>query len=100
MSVEKPDDGIGRGIAIAVMVQAATLVSAFLAVVAPPFLYCLFAFGLVQWIGLAPFMIRDYRNGYRSSVKGMAIAGSIGLLLNTACAGVFGALPWQHFRIN
>ncbi len=100
MSVEKPDDGIGRGVGIAVMVQGATMLSGVFGVVASAFFYCLFAFGLVQWIGLVPFMIREYRNGYRSSVKGIAIMGSIGLLLNTTCAGLIGALPWQHFRID
>jgi hypothetical protein len=89
VSVEKPDDSIGRGVAIGVMVQAATIVSAALAVIASPFIYCLFAFGLVQWIGLVPFMMRDFKGGYRQSVKGMAIAGCIGLLLNSACAGMF-----------
>ncbi len=77
MSVD-PDDGIGRGVAIAVMVQGATMVSAAMGVVAAAFFYCLFAFGVVQWIGLVPFMIREYRSGYRSSVKGIAIMGSIG----------------------
>jgi hypothetical protein len=89
MSVEKPDDSIGRGVAMAVMVQAATVTTAALAVVAPPFIVCLSAFGLVQWIGLVPFMVREFKRGYRSSVKGMAIMGSIGLMLNTACAGLF-----------
>ena len=96
MSVEKPDDGIGRGDTIAFGVQTLTVLSAALANLSSVFIYCLFAFGLVQWLGLVPMMIRDFRKGYRLSVKGMAIMGAIGLLLNTACAGAFGNLPWQH----
>jgi len=96
--ITKPEDSSGRGVGIADRVQAATLTCAALAVVAPPFIFCVFAFGLVQWIGLVPFMIRDFKRGYRQSVKGMAIAGCLGLLLNTACAGAFHVFPWQHFR--
>jgi hypothetical protein len=42
--------------------------------------------GVVQWIFLLPLIVFYLRNGRSARVKGMVIAGFLGILLNSGCA--------------
>jgi hypothetical protein len=78
-----PRDGIGRGILFALLVDLGLFVMVGLAAPAG-----LFAFGLIEWIGLLPLFFVFRGNGQRLAAKGVLIIGGIVFLLQAACYGI------------
>jgi hypothetical protein len=54
----------------------------------------LLSVGFVQWIALVPLILHQRRMNHPRTVQGIIIAGVIGVLLSSACAGLLGGLPW------
>jgi hypothetical protein len=50
--------------------------------------YLFASWGVTQWIGILPLIANDQSKGRKKSVKGLIIAGCIGLLLSSACASI------------
>jgi len=49
------------------------------------------AWGVTQWIALAPLILRQKSKGHPKTVQGMIISGCLGTLLGSACAAMFWA---------
>jgi len=76
-------NSIGAGIGFAILCDV-VLFGITAAVYAP----ALFAFGLVEWIGLLPLYLVARQQGARQTAKGVLIIGSIVFLLQAACWGL------------
>jgi hypothetical protein len=50
--------------------------------------YLFAGWGVTQWIGILPLIANEQSKGRKKSIKGLIIAGCIGLLLSSACAGI------------
>jgi hypothetical protein len=50
--------------------------------------YLFVGFGVTQWIGILPLIANDQSKGRKNRVKGLIIAGCIGVLLSSACASI------------
>ena len=44
------------------------------------------SWGLTQWIIIVPFIMRQRAKGHPKTVRGLLIAGGVGVLLSSACA--------------
>jgi hypothetical protein len=47
------------------------------------------AWGLTQWIGIVPLILWERKKERPKTVQGLLITGALGLLLSSACAGMF-----------
>ena len=47
------------------------------------------SWGITQWIVIVPLIIRERAKGERRVAQGLIITGCVGLLLSSACAGLF-----------
>jgi hypothetical protein len=45
--------------------------------------------GFTQWIGVAPLIFHHKEEGHPRTVQGLLISGCLGVLLSSACAGMF-----------
>ena len=45
--------------------------------------------GVAQWLVLVPLILKNKREGRTGTVQGLILSGSLGLLLSSACAGLF-----------
>jgi hypothetical protein len=50
--------------------------------------YLIVGWGVTQWIGIIPIIMSQRRAGNKNRVKGLIIAGCIGVLLSSACASI------------
>jgi|HubBroStandDraft_5_1064220.scaffolds.fasta_scaffold755229_2 drug/metabolite transporter (DMT)-like permease len=50
--------------------------------------YLFVGWGVTQWIGIIPLILNDRSKGRHKRVKGLIIAGCIGVLLSSACASI------------
>jgi len=85
-------DGVGRGCLYGCFCQAAFIALGLVAVFAPggpkgP-VALLVGWGLTQWIGIVPLILRQRRQHHNETVKGLILSGSLGLLLSAACAAM------------
>jgi hypothetical protein len=50
--------------------------------------YLFVSWGVTQWMGLLPLISNERSKGRKNRVKGLIIAGCLGLLLSSACASI------------
>lgn len=91
---QSSEDGVGRGCLYGCLCQAAFIALGLIAVFAsgsakgPGLGFLLVGWGLTQWIGILPLILRQRRQHHNETVKGLVLSGSIGLLLSAACAAM------------
>jgi len=90
-----PNDSILRGFAIGCGVSIAFAVIGVIAALTIDSAgsgklsdYLFASWGVTQWIGILPLIANDQSKGRNKSVKGLIIAGCVGLLLSSACASI------------
>lgn len=84
---KRPNDSVGRGFGLAVLCQLGCIVLMAVVCAGLPQLsfIVLEGWGLMPLIVLIPFFMAQLNSGHSLTAKGVAIAGSIGFLLNAAC---------------
>jgi hypothetical protein len=50
--------------------------------------YLFVSWGVTQWIGIIPLIMNERQKGRKNRIKGLIIAGCLGLLLSSACASL------------
>jgi hypothetical protein len=50
--------------------------------------YLMVGWGVTQWIGIIPLIVNERKKGRKNRIKGLIIAGCIGVLLSSACASI------------
>lgn len=88
-----PNDSLLKGCAVGFACQIGFwLLGSFLAFQAdehskwPSILFV--SWGLTQWTALVPLILRQKAMNHPNTVQGLLIAGSVGVLLSSACAGM------------
>ncbi len=49
--------------------------------------YWFVSWGVTQWIGIVPMIMAERSKGHPKGVAGLIVAGCVGTLVSTACAG-------------
>ncbi len=80
-------NSIGAGVGFAILCDLVLLV-----ILGAAFPFSLFAFGLLEWIGLLPLYLVARKQGARQTAKGVLIVGLIIFLLQAACWGLIAVI--------